>query len=531
MSEERRRGAATATLGYGGLVGAGALRHTALERAYGGGKRPPLAQEVKLLRRGAKGRRLYLAGAALAVPSGTAAAAGTSRTLFGKADERRRSFLAEGLAGTKEALTQRSANLAEKPPPKLVVGNYALGGAIGSGAGALTNLALRRRRVPGALKAGLAAATGVAAGSTSLPLQSKAIQRASRGKYEATATGLVRHRKPKPQVAKREDIGGSLTRGQRRARITAAGSAPVVGDFASAAMAARLSPERYRRRSAAQTYGGSTAGGIAGNLAGAAGAVALARKVPAVGRGAKAVAGASERVSGLARRAVGLKPKTGPSLTTRVLAHERTPGGVKRLAQTGPVRAVRANPQVAAGGALAGGALGGTAGQQLTYSHILSRDDRYRSRENQAGGHGSRIRKADVAPKPLTHREKKTLASRKEHSAALSAIGGTTGLTALGTTLASAPKSPLKAAHKVRIGRVTVPLLTAGAGLGGANALLGARIQRKEAQQTVAKALVPTGIVKPRLPGRAPGMRRGFIRQTRMPSGLTRVSTVRGGLS
>lgn len=705
---ERKRDAATATLGYSGLVGAGALRHTGLERAYGaGGKRPKLAQELKLVRRGTKGKIPYVLGAALAVPSSTAAAYGTTGLLGGHPDrkvrklddgKKRRTFLQEGIAGARDSISNRVGTAAERPPAKLVAGNYALGAAIGSGAGGLAHLGLGRTKLPGSLRAGLATAAAVGAGSASIPAQSKLIERASRGKYIATAGGVKRKKTapvrpsrmaevqrpgspvtkmsprtaannagafvgahwttnlsrvadriepyearrarpvPRPvidrhlpnakristklvrtgrqkaaettravsydvsslndkdklvrevatgqgKIRKSDDPGAKMSRAERRARVTAAGGLPVVGDFAQAAAAARLSPQKYRTRTAAQSYAGGVGAGLAGNAAGAAGALALANRHQGFKRKAEAASDVIDSGKAKARSAVGLKP-SGSSMTSRVLASDKTPAGVKRVAShvaASPAgRAIAKNPKVAAVGALVGGAVAGQVGQQLTYSRIMTRDDKYRRAQNTAGRHGTRVAKADA--KQLTQREKKQLSRRKERSAAMSLIGGGTGLGALGATLASHHASPLKPAMRARLGRLPVPLLTTGAGVGGINAFTNAAIQHKEAKASlaksakphlleisgphhlvqtngprarselkrvlerdkahrgmyvaggrqlrvdrqrgvvVAKALRPTGL------RRAPAMRKATIRQTRYPSGLLRVSTVRGGL-
>ena len=660
MSEDRRRAAATATLGYGGLVGSGALRHTGLERAYRGGKRPPLLQEAQFLRRGVKGKVPYLAGAALAVPSGTAAAYGTShlmrrrKPVAKRDDQRRRSFLAEGLAGTKESMSNRSDTLRERPPAGLVAGNYLGGALIGSVAGGGLHHGLGRTKLPGALRAGLATAGAVAAGSATIPLQSRMIERASRGKYVATAGG-VRRKKTKPvrpsryadvvdgrsmhpaafrqqtvgkmsprkaantlgavtgahwtthlsraadfvepyearrrkpvsrplvdrhlpnaqrlssklvrtgrtkaaetlrsvsydvsslndkdklirevgsgqgRLAVAKDLGAGMSRTERRARVTAAGSVPVVGDFAQAGVAASMSPDKYRRRTAVQNYVGGQAGQVAGMGAGTAGALALARRSPGFNRRATAASDGIDRAKSAARRSVGL-PEQGKGIGARVLEHERTPAGLKRAAgairATRAGRAIAANPKVAAVGALAGGWVGGQAGQQLTYGHIMSRDDRYRRKQAQI---------AKDANTGMTRREEYQQLRRKQRAAAAT-IG--TNVASLGATGALAASFVPRFHHKAdALRQASFGIGTVSGGLGAANSLHSSRLQRKELrarrhvleQQGVDKAL---GLPRPRLAAtgirRAPSMRRGFIRQTRMPSGITRVSSVRGGLA
>jgi hypothetical protein len=554
MAPDRRKAAATATIGYTGIASAAALRHHALNAAYGGEgvKRPPLFAERKLLKT-ARGRGRYLSGAAIGLVAVPAAAKGTT-DLFAK----RASFLAQGVQGTREALTERSNNLRERPPARLVVGNYALGAGIGSGAGGLANLALRGR-LKGGRKAAAAASIGAAAGALSLPAQSKIVQRASHGQYESTPTG-VRRKKTAPvrpskhativdgramsgqefrsHTVGKADPGADMTRHHRRALVTAAGvPIPVAGDVTQALTAARLAPSGRRARAGITTVAGGQAGSLAGTAAGAGGALALAHRSKTFERHANR---ANEWVEGTKAKTyarMGIKPRQGPGLAVRTA--ERVPrlASIGRKVMANPVgRAVARRPGVAAIGALAGSSLGGMIGQQATYSHVMTADDRARAARSTDTRHGTRVVKY-VQPKVLSPREQHALARRKQHSAVLSVIGGTAGLGALGATLASARHSPLKAAHKARIARLPVPLLTTGAGAGGLNAFNYAAIQRKEAaSKSVSKALGlrPTGALRPpRPPGmpRVPSMRAGTIRQTRAPSGLTRTSTVRGGLA
>lgn len=617
----RRRDAATATIGLTGVGAAGALRHEGLVRSYGERgpsplKRPRLLAERRMLKH-PKGRVQWLAGAGLGALSVPPAAVGTSR-LVNKADQRRKPFLVEGVKGVQDSLHQRSQTLAEKPPPRLMAGNYALGGAIGSAAGGLTHLGLGRTKVPGAVRSGLAATAGVLAGASTLPLQSRAIQRASHGRYEATATG-VRRRKTRPVrasarastvdtrsgspaanraaivgkmsprtlvntgaaaagahwtvnlvraadkvapktvpasrrgklvatgrtkaantvravaydasaindkdqlvregLAKADDPGASMSRGERRARVSATGiPVPVVGDVLQARAAGRLSPQHYRRRSAVQNFAASTGGGLAGNVAGAAGALGLAHVSPGFNRKASAANDAVDAAKATVRSKVGLsgaaKPRRAPAQLASAAA--RWKGSVAG-------RAVARNPKVAAIGALAGGAVGGMAAQQATYGHIMTRDDAYRHAHNPSARHGTRVAKADQGT-ALSPRERAKLVRRKHHNAAMSMITGTTGLSALGATLGAHLLKVKNPAVAAKLAGARVPLLTSGAGVSGVNAFNNAAIQRKESQ-TIKKGLVATGA------RRAPAMRRGFVRQTRYPSGMIRATSVRGGLT
>lgn len=541
MSERRRRAAATATVGYAGVAGAGALRHAALDARYGKETRPkvPFGHELGFLRAGAKGRKRWAAGAALGLAAVPAAAKGTNDVLRKRDD--RKSFVREGLEGTRDAWADRSSNLAERPPAKLVAGNYALGAAIGSGAGGLAHLGLGRTKLGGKTRSAIAATTALAAGSSSIPVQSRIIGRATHGRYEATPNGVRRAKRtpvkpstraevqrPGSPVAK-ADAGAGLSRNQRRARVTAAAGIPgPIGDLSSAAMAGRLAPTAHKR-TALQQYAGSQAGGLTGQAAGAAGALALAHRSPAFGARADrlhtGIVGAKNQV----KAKVGIKPTTG----SRIPQRAKTVAGA--VGRTAAGRAVARRPGVAAVGALAGGVIGGQAGQQLTYGRIMNRDDAYRRNQGQSR-HGTRVGKADAVT-GMSRRQEVQQIRRKQRSAAL---GATTAAGSIGATglLAASYAPKLRATGRGgKLRNASFALGTLAGGVGAANSLEGAHLQRKDlaarrrvlqSKGGVAKVgirLAPTGI------RRAPAMRRGFIRQTRMPSGLTRVSTVRGGLA
>lgn len=656
MSTDRRRSAATATVGLTGVAGAGALRHLALEDAYGERtkkpiKRPRLAAERRFLTH-TRGRAKWLAGMGLGAVSIPPAAVGVNG-LINKV-ERKRNFLSEGIAGARDSIRDRNETFTERPPARLALGNYLAGAGVGSAAGGLTHHTLGRTKIPGHTRSAAAAMAGVVAGAATLPLQSKLTQRASHGRYEVTPTG-VRRRKTKPvrpsakagrevakmsphvhgpsvragyfpprtkpaktasevgarvgtkwtsgwtqladaaegyagkhrpppkrpvaakatklvrtgrnklgetaraisydvssindkdqlirqvgtgqgRIHKADDVGANLSRRERRLRFTASGGTPFVGDFTSAAQAARLSPPELRRRTAAQQYGANVGSGMAGNVGGAVGAAALASRHKGFERRANqandAIDGAKNRV----RSAVGLGPsKPGSGRVTRALQSQKVPRLVRSSAGL-----VARKPAAAAVGALVGGAVTGNIGSQAAYGAIMTRDDKHRAK-NPSVRHGSqKISKGDT-PKPLSQREKKQLGRRKEHNAVMSMMTGTTGLSALGATLGAKglrTKAGMRLVHPRRaiplsrkLEKYPVPALTAGAGIGGINAYTGAAIQHKEAKQVAAvrkgfpgvrATLVTTG-------RRAPAVRRGFTRQTRTATGI-KVSTVRGGL-
>ena len=556
MSQDRRGSTATATVGLAGVAGGSALAERGLRHAYTatGSRRPRLLPQ-RVVRHTHVGRGKILTGTAMSLAAAPAAIQGIYELTNKREGPKREPFLVQGVHGAQDALAARvETQHREKAPKKVVATNAAIG--LGAGLAGAEGASRILGHVPSVrhmryARAGLAGAAGVGAAAATLPLQNKLVNRSTRGKYEVTPAGVRRKKRPvvRPSsratvldqrvmgpaafrsqtVASKRDIGASMSPATRRAMVTAAGApVPVIGDIAQAGMAGKLAPPGRVHRDVAEQYVGSAGGGTAGQVVGAGGALALASRHQGFERQANALNARVEGAKANIKAKVPVKLPGGGGLKAKVA--ERTPQRVlhagERLARTGVVRAVRARPGVAAAGALVGGAIGGAVGSQGAYSHILRADDRYRAAHAPSNNaHGSRVVKLETG-KPLTRREKKVLASRKEHSAALSATTGTLGLTALGTTLAASRHSPLKAAHRLHIGRATVPLLTTSAGLGGANSLIGAQVQRQEAKQAVAKfVLRPTGLP------RTPSIRRGFVRQRRLASGLTSTATVRGGLA
>ena len=538
----KRQDRATAVVGLTGVAGAGALRHHALADAYGERtrkpiKRPRLGAERRLLKVRA-GRGKYLVGAGLGLLSAPAAATGINR-MVSKADEHQRSFVGEGVRGARRAVTSRVRNAAERPPARLTAPNYAAGLGVAAGAGALTHHGLRH--LPGGMRSATAGVAAAVAGASTLPLQSKLTQRASHGRYEVTPTG-VRRRRTKPvrpsskAGVQKRDAGANLSRGQRRAAITAAGPPiPVVGDIMQAAAAGRLAHPSNRRRAAVSQYASNQVGSAAGTTVGAVGAAALADRSKTFRRRATA---ANEHLDHLKRR-VNIDPAK-PSLGSRALAHQRTPRQVRVAAlKVGASRAgrlVARNAPAAAIGGLALGAVGSQIGSQTAITRQLNRDDALRRHRNTQARHGSgkRVSKAD-ATKPLTRKETTQLSRRKEHSAVMSVMSGTTGLGALGATLGERALRTRRPKLARRLGKIPVPALTIGGGIGGINAYTGAAIQHKEAKQQAAAVRkgFPGMPRAPRLVGtgrRAPSVRAGFVRQTRTATGI-KVSSVRGGLS
>lgn len=115
----------------------------------------------------------------------------------------------------------------------------------------------------------------------------------------------------------------------------------------------------------------------------------------------------------------------------------------------------------------------------MGYSRTLNAEARYKQER--------RAKLAKAAG--LNQREREKLARTKRHSAALSVIGGTTGVGAL-AALGGSRLKLLRPATRARLSAAQTPLLTTGAGTGGINAFLGAKVQNREAKQVeAAKAL------------------------------------------
>ena len=318
--------------------------------------------------------------------------------------------------------------------------------------------------------------------------------------------------------------GEDMTHAQKRARVASVTGLPIVADLAQAGQAARMAPPPLRKKTAALTYGGGQAGGTAGSVAGAYGAAALARRSKHFASGTARVNDAIDSTKASVRSVVGMKVKAPrPGLLERTATNPKAPELLRRAAKP-----LVGHGKAAAIGSLVLGGLGGVAGSQSGYGAALKMEDKYkaaRSHDSQSARHGTRVAKSDAA-RVMTPREQVKLRRQKEQSAAISVASGYTGLGALGATVGS--KIPHARSAKLRghLGKVPVPLLTVGAGLGGVNAFKYANIQHQEASAKVKKSyLSATG----RMVRRAPSVRRGYIRQTRTINGI-KTSAVRGSL-
>jgi hypothetical protein len=341
--------------------------------------------------------------------------------------------------------------------------------------------------------------------------------------------------------------GSNLTHNQKRARVMAAGTAPlpIVGDIAAAKVAGSLAPPNLKHKTEALQFGGSMGGGTAGLAAGAYGGAKLTNKIPAVRRGAERLDNQiTERMrkpiaSGQQKVADSIHPKLAAKVTERNATNtarreKNTPGKLTehliglakhpnaKVARVGRA-AIAVRKPLVGGGAL-GAALGGWAGQSAGstsgsisgYTHALHLEDKQRVGKSQDNRHGSRISK--LAPAPgMSQRQRKKMAHSKHQSAALSVAGGVTGLGALGTTIGSVnPK--FKPTTRAKMLAATLPIVAVGGGLGAINSFKYAGIQHREAQ-SLSKGLHRLPRIPRIAPVKAATTRQGGLVRT---NGVTR---------
>lgn len=294
----------------------------------------------------------------------------------------------------------------------------------------------------------------------------------------------------------------------KRAAVAAAGATPVVGDFAAAATAARLAPPEQRRAAAATQYAGSQGGGLAGAAAGAYGLSRLAHSSPRVSRGTEAlnnkINSVKERVPGHARLvATGQKLGDAARRFPKPAGASAGRAGAAARAFKAPIKAA---PAAAAVGALVGSTVGAQVGGYAGYGHVLHREQKRNATLASVG-------KAQTLPDGvrLSQRQQAQLRRRKRANAAASTVTGTLGIAAFGALGAKRVRrfSPAVRHH---LNSAPTTLGTASLGLGGANSLLGASIQRREAG--VKKALVPT---------RRPTYGASYLQRRRGPAGVQAV--------
>lgn len=485
MASDRRQDAATALTGAGALAAGGKLRHVGVARAVQG-KAYPKVHLAAIVKPRAHGRYLYAGGTLLGLAGTAATAQGVSGLVRRETSKRdKRPLWQEGVAGTADALKGRSESLRTKQPADL----RASQAAIGAGAGGLGAFAARMalHKTP-ALKPWLAPVAGGLAATASLPVSSAVVRR-RHPDYQVTPTGVRRKKDliPKPStktfqsrrqprsltidVGKAQDYLGSRTSYRtQRAAVTGAGGVPVIGPLAQARQAARYAPPGQERKTAVRQLaygpGASTAAGVGA----AYGAASLAGASAKVGAHAEKLVAARAKATNSLRRSVGLKntPPRGPAAAGTARHVLENHPALKPLFRT------KGRTAAATVGFLGAKSVAGLVGGQRAISDSQKEQATYNARHH--------ITKADV-PNPGTKREQHKLARAKRTNAALSTLGGATGLTGLAL---------LPTRHKA----AAVYTSTVGGGIGGLNALLGAKVQRKEAKRIdpVAKSL-PTHAV------------------------------------
>lgn len=478
MGTDRRRDAATALTGAGLLAAGGGMRHAGVSGALRDklGREPVAADYPKVhlgaLKGARHGKGLYVGGALV----GVAGAAGLSSGLLNltrrkgpeeTAKRDRQPLWQEGALGTADALRQRGESLKTPTPMHVRAEQLAIAGGAAAGGSALARLAMRK--APGKTKALVSPVAGALAAAASVPVSSRTVQRTTKGKYVVTPTGVRRAkdviRKPSSkarQVSSRygpmrqqvvpTDMGKADSYRTQRARITAASGTPLIGPYAGAHQAAHYAPKGHKAEAAARQIGyGPVAGTVAG-VGAAYGGAALARRVAPVGTQAeRAMQWRSDKINAV-RHKVGMGPAkeiAADSRRGKALAHLKA----NRLAK--PIMHNRGTAAAAALGYLGTKAIVGTAGTQLAISRN-QRDQR-------------ELAKLDAGGRGQTKREKHKLASTKRLNAALATTSGVAGLTSLGL---------LATRHKAK----AIPLSIVGSGIGGGNALIGARVQRHEAK-------------------------------------------------
>lgn len=213
---DRRRGAATATVGAGMVAGGGHLRERGIRGALKetGKRRPGFPRPLfTALGHGASGRSrlLYGGGSALGLMGAPAFAVGANDLVRGKqggvnkADQPHRSFVEEGILGTRDAVAERAQQMRQPAPPKAT--GTAL--AVGAGSGALGSLATHRafdRFARGSkLRPAATALAGTVAATSAFPLTRKAVARTSPG-YEMTPHGVRRKKRAPVRPSQRANV-------------------------------------------------------------------------------------------------------------------------------------------------------------------------------------------------------------------------------------------------------------------------------------------------------------------------------------
>lgn len=487
---DRRRDAATATVGAGLTAGGGYLRHQAVQPLIAAnkkaGKKDPRFHGLAVARSGNKALRVkYGRGAALGLVGAVPLAIGTTRFVRGdvhKQEPKKKSFLVEGLGGTKDALIERTETAtARDVPAKARTAGLATSVAA-AGLGGIGARALLRKKPAGA-KALISPVAGVLTGAAATPLSSRVVDRVSPG-YEVTPAGVKRKKKglkrPSSSSYSSQMVPRSFTAdiakndNAYRAKVSAAAAIPVAG-YGLQAIAARqgFKNDKDRNRASLTQGGAAMAGDAVGFTAGSYGAAALAARNKKFAAGAERAAEGLDNAKSRIRSTLGLKPKQPKPLK---------PAGASNTIRGKLVRAatkpLRGKYGVAAGvGGVGGMFVAGNTAQQTAISHNLRRQKVAKS----------------VVP-GMTQRDRQKQARKKRFQAVLNYGGGAAGLT--GMALLGAAKTPGAAARLKKtpeqLKSMSNTATTIGAGIGGIGALNYAGVLRREAQaeRKISKSIV-----------------------------------------
>lgn len=474
MARDRRRDAATATVGATGVAGGGVLRHRAVERAIpkpaGGEKVYPRLHAKAVFGAGGdrRARALYIGGNALGLLSTAPLAVGLHNSLKDPLHKRDgKSFLREGLEGSATALQERGDNLRQPIPAKVRGAQLAVAGGAGYAGSGLARLALKNK---GRLKPGLAPLAGALVATGTIPLSNKVVSRVHPD-YEVTPTGVKRAKKaPKRPssmssryVAQPRSLQADLAKRDRtdyaaqRAAVTGAGAVPIAGPLIQAATAGRYAPPGQQRKHAARQFGMGPAGGFAAGTAAAYGGAHLAEKSPRFEAGAKKLTGFADRVEGGVRSTLRL-PEKKPLDPLKFPG--RTVARLKATKAAAPLLRNKTRSVGAAAGFLGVKAAVGSLGGQTAIT--LNQRDQKAWRKTAVG--------KQAKPAEGSLRDQHKAAQRKKLNAALSTTTGVGGLA--GLALLASPKTK----------RFALPTSLTNGAIAGTNSLIYGGVARRDAK-------------------------------------------------
>lgn len=324
--------------------------------------------------------------------------------------------------------------------------------------------------------------------------------RDNKGRFVRTGGSSVAKRRDDAETTMRYP-GSRMSANTKRATIMGAAAVPVLGDWGSAATAARLAPPDQRRHAGATQL----AGNLSAYAGGAAGAVAANRYLPKPT--AERLDARIEGAKTAARAKVGMKPKaTKPPKAPR--AGKPAALGRKLLK---PLKTPAGKVGFLVGGAVTG-QIGGNAA--VTHNNRRERERRQRLRG---------VSKADIKP-VQTKREHLETIKRKRRTLAAGQLSNSIGLAGVGLLGAS---TVLK---KPKLADLSFKAGVAAGGIGSAqglrNSSLVSRDLKRERAQVLAKALGTRTLLP-----RAKGYRASALVRRPGPAGTLRVTRRAGGVA